>query len=218
MPAGGGVWQRDDFRYWTPHEQPDLLNLHTDTGSRVITRRELYEFATIDSALSEKETADYTVVARWGVTPQRELLLLDLERHHFEQPKVKDFIIRTVYGAWGLQDVRVESKAAGLALYQDLVREGYPVRQLIADTDKVTRALAAVPRWEAHQVFHPQGHELLDKYERELLGFPNAANDDMVDVSSYAALALPGLMIGPRRRTNEDAPGTHMGGVRTRQF
>jgi phage terminase large subunit-like protein len=93
---------------------------------------------------------------------------------------------------------------------------------LKADTDKVTRAMGAVPRYEAHTVFHPTAAPWLAKYERELLAFPNAANDDQVDVFAYAALALPGLpILGRANAPLADAPATPStvhGGVRQRRF
>ena len=175
-----------------------------------------YHLATIDPALSEKETADYTVLAHWAVTPDRELLLLDVERQRFEQPDVKGFIIRTAYGAWQLKDVRVESKAHGLALVQTLRRDGYAVRELEADTDKVTRAMGAVPRYEAHTVFHRLAAPWLDAYERELKAFPNGAHDDQVDCFSYAGLALPKITLAARKQ--QSSGRTHLGGLRRKQL
>lgn len=214
-PDEGGIFQRKDFRYLRTEGAGDmltyvLLDEHMQPVKR-LGRAYVYEFMTVDPALSEKETADYTVVARWAVSPDRDLLLLDLERHHFEQPDVKGFIIRTK-AAWGITDLRVEAKAAGLALVQTLTREGHAVRQLEADVDKVTRAMGAAPRYEAHTVYHLLSAPWLEDYERELLAFPNGAHDDQVDVFAYAALALPGIPIGLARK-REQKVKTHTGGL-----
>lgn len=214
-PDEGGIFQRKDFRYLRTEGAGDmltyvLLDEHMQPVKR-LGKAYVYEFMTVDPALSEKETADYTVVARWAVSPDRDLLLLDLERHHFEQPDVKGFIIRTK-AAWGITDLRVEAKAAGLALVQTLTREGHAVRQLEADVDKVTRAMGAAPRYEAHTVYHLLGAPWLEDYERELLAFPNGAHDDQVDVFAYAALALPGIPIGLARK-REQKVKTHTGGL-----
>jgi predicted phage terminase large subunit-like protein len=213
MPAGGGVFKRADFRYF----REDALHylLARDGGEEVVGKDHVYRFMTVDPALSEKETADFTVLAHWGVTPTMDLLLLDVERVRFEQPDVKG-LVKNTRRAWGVHDVRVEAVAHGTALLQDLVRDGEPVMALEADRDKVTRALGAVPRYEAHAVFHREGAPWLVDFERELLSFPGGANDDQVDAFSYAALALPGLLVLSRR---QQAPGkTSTGGLRSKML
>lgn len=74
----------------------------------------------------------------------------------------------------------------GKTIYQLLVREGLPVRELKADSDKVTRALPAAARMEAGTIFFRQGALWITDLEDELLSFPTSAHDDQVDVLSYA--------------------------------
>jgi predicted phage terminase large subunit-like protein len=75
----------------------------------------------------------------------------------------------------------------GLTLYQMLLREGLPIRELKADSDKVTRALPAAARMEAGMIYFLDGAPWLGDYESELLAFPNGEHDDQVDVTAYAA-------------------------------
>jgi predicted phage terminase large subunit-like protein len=214
QPAEGGVFRRADFRYFRHDDEHDLYVLLDERNQplKKVGGAWLYRFATCDPATSEKQTADYSVLAHWGVTPDGELLLLDIERHKFEAPGLEDFMLRTVT-AWDVWDVRVEAKAAGQALVQRLrTVHGWPVRELEADTDKVTRAMGAVPRYEAHMVHHRLGAPWLGAYERELLGFPTAAHDDQVDVFSYASLAVPKIMLA-RRQAQKETGKTHTGGL-----
>jgi predicted phage terminase large subunit-like protein len=92
--------------------------------------------------------------------------------------------LRAMLGRWGAHVAWVESASFGLTLIQDARRSGLPIRELEADTDKVARALAATPAFEAGQVYFCKG-PWLSVLEDELLNFPNSAHDDQVDVVSY---------------------------------
>jgi predicted phage terminase large subunit-like protein len=67
-----------------------------------------------------------------------------------------------------------------------LLREGLPIRELKAETDKVTRALPAAARMEAGYVYLLRGAPGINDFVDELLSFPNGAHDDQVDTLSYA--------------------------------
>lgn len=83
--------------------------------------------------------------------------------------------------------VLIEDAASGQSLLQDLRREG--VNALIAirpQGDKTTRLARITPMFEAGQVMLPTHAPWLAEVETELLGFPHAAHDDVVDaVSQY---------------------------------
>lgn len=218
MPAEGGLFKRADFRYF--HEDPDrnLYWMRRDADGepdKPVGRDHVYRFVTCDPAFSESETADFTALGLWGVTPWMDLLLLDVERVRFDVENLAAAIER-YFDLHHPTDVRVESKAYAAKVIAQLVRKGLPVVPLEADTDKVTRALGAVPRYEAHAVYHRAGADWLDAYERELLMFPNGRNDDQVDMFSYAALALPDLQLIAARQKSIGT--TETGGLATQQL
>jgi predicted phage terminase large subunit-like protein len=68
----------------------------------------------------------------------------------------------------------VESFGHGLTVVQELVPQGYPIRKVVPDVDKVSRALVAVARYEEHRVFHPRLAPWRREWEDELLAFPPA--------------------------------------------
>ena len=103
-----------------------------------------------------------------------------------------------------------------LAVIQELNRKGLPITRLRADTDKISRALVAVARYEEHRVYHPRGAPWFDEWETELLAFPNAAHDDQVDTAAYAARQLTRIPTGEPRR--QQATKTLLGGIRDKQF
>lgn len=213
-PAEGLLFKREHFRQWeivqmTDGAVPQFCYLlkngadvrHIDTGFCTV-------FQTADVAASDKTTADYTVISTWAVTPQRDLILLDVQRQHFETLEVAPFLER-VNDERDNPPVWIEAFGAGMVPIRIMRRDGYPVMELTPDVgsrvDKISRAFAAVAAYERHAVFHPASRpSWLDEYEQELLAFPNAKNDDQVDTVSYAARLLPKINAG--RRAAVDKP------------
>jgi predicted phage terminase large subunit-like protein len=217
VPAGGALFKRVDFRYFTEDPENDLYVMRGAQGEedRPVGRSYCYRFVTIDPAFSEKETADYTAIGLWAVTPWKDLILLEVARIRFDVENLHAPIHR-YYELWQPSDMRIEAKAYGSKVIAALVRQGLPIIPLEADTDKVTRALGAVPRYECHAVFHRAGAPWLEDYEHELLSFPAGAHDDQVDMYSYAALALPELqLVTPRQ---ESMGETQTGCLATQQL
>lgn len=211
-PAEGLLFKRPDFRYW--RSEPGLYVLQTEQGLRPVGVEHCRHFQTVDVAASAKQSADYTVVSTWAVTPDRDLILVDVDRQHFDLVDVGGMIRRN-YDHHHPAFVSVERLGHGLTVIQEQVRAGLPIRRLEADTDKVSRALVAVARYEEHRVYHPRGAPWLGDWEAELLAFPNAAHDDQVDTAAYAARELPNVAAGRRRR--REKPGqTEMGGMKHR--
>lgn len=216
-PAEGLLFKRQDFRYFTVDAESGLYLLErvTDDGNTIrhpVDRGHCLHFQTVDVAASEKETADYTVVSTWAATPDRDLLLVDVERQRFELLDVGGLVERQ-YRRHEPAFTAIEQFGHGLGVVQELVRKGLPIRRLDPDRDKVARALVAVARYEEHRVYHRRGAGWLRGWEDELTAFPNAANDDQVDTVAYAARLLPTLSAErPRRR--EPKGRTRFGGVR----
>lgn len=201
QPAGGGLFKREHFRYF--RLQPGqavgdpsfvsaddgLYMLQRPDGVHAVKVEDCRRFATVDLAASVKESADYTVVAVWAQTPEKDLLLLDLVRARMEGPDQVP-LIRRVYERWRPGYIAIERVAYQLALVQAARRDGLPVRELKADRDKVSRALPAAARVEAGAVYFRSGAPWLGVLEDELLAFPTGAHDDQVDVLAYAALMV----------------------------
>ena len=83
----------------------------------------------------------------------------------------------------------IEKAGYQLAIVQMAQREGLPVRELLADRDKLARALPLGARMEAGHVWFPRDAPWLSVLERELLAFTGgqqAEHDDQVDALAYA--------------------------------
>ena len=84
-PAEGKIFKRSLFRYY--EEDENYYILKTDTLSKRVEKNSCSIFQTVDTAATEKETADYFVIATWAITPDRELLLLDIFRERIDTTK-----------------------------------------------------------------------------------------------------------------------------------
>lgn len=179
----GAIFKRQYFKYFEATQ--DGFVLHSGNIDKKVSRSACKVFQTCDPAASTKDTADYFVLATWAQTPDMDLLLLDVNRTRLEGPEqVKLF--KSEFSKWQPTFQAVETVAAGKILYQMLVREGLPVKELKPDKDKVTRALPAAARMEAGTIYLKRGAPWLVDYEDELTSFPKGAHDDQVDVTSYA--------------------------------
>jgi len=177
--AAGNLVKKEQFKYCT------LQNNILDLGDKQYLLPQCRIFQTCDPAASTKTSADYFVLATWAQTPQNELALIDLIRTRLETPDQVP-LFKQQYLRWHPVFQAVEKTGLGISLYQTLIREGLPVQKVDADTDKVTRFIPAATRIAAGVVYFLAGAPWLNDYEAELLGFPNAAHDDMVDVTSTA--------------------------------
>lgn len=84
----------------------------------------------------------------------------------------------------------IETKQSGIGIKQQAEREGIALKELVADTDKTTRALGISVMFESGKVYFYSKLPKLIELEEQLLKFPNAAHDDAVDVCSYAGIMV----------------------------
>ena len=184
-PMGGSVFLQQDFRYFRSDPESETYVLATPEGTRHVAQSDCHRFCTVDTAESIRERSDYTVAATWTVTPDRDLLLLDLARVRVESPDITPLLLQ-VNARWQPGYIGVEGKQ----VLQAARRAGLPVRELKPDSDKWTRAQPAAARLAAGTVYFPAAAPWLRDFEDELLTFPNGAHDDQVDCLSYAALQV----------------------------
>lgn len=184
---GGSVFHRQWFRYYREDASRAERVLPDEQGERRVSVAAGSVFVTVDLAISTKTSADYTVFAIWQQTPDGDLLLLDLLRDRIEGPDQLPTLQRFCAG-YPVSSIAIESVQYQAAFLQEAVRAGLPARGYKPDRDKISRANLAASRYRGAKVWHRQGAPWLPLLEGELLAFPNAEHDDIVDVCSLACL------------------------------
>lgn len=186
----GNLFRKGDWRYWRHDDAPHAVGQPVLLGVEATHRdlRDAFRFITVDLAASTRTSADYTVAAAWGILPNGELLLLDRVRDRVEDSGHWD-LIRPLRERWlGPYDTTyVETAMFGTTFVYAAGQSGIPLEPLIADRDKVTRAMAAAPLVKQHRVHLPADAPWLDEWLEEHAEFPTGAHDDQVDVMAYAA-------------------------------
>ena len=180
-PVSGNLFARDYFREYTTVDGGYVID------GKVIPTEDCVRFAIADTALSDKRTADFTVVALFATTPDKDLLLLERWRGRYSGPdQVK--LLQRVYEEWAPAFIGIEGGTAGLHTIQELQTD-LPIKELRAEGSKVARATTAATYLEAGRIWFPK-KPWRDEWDAELVMFPHARNDDQVDVLAYAALQI----------------------------
>ena len=150
-----------------------------------------------DTAFTEGEESAFSVGATWGVRDDGYYLLPFFYRDHPAFPDLKEAVAR-LYLRCRPNMVAVEYKASGISVVQELrqpflMRDGTEVRVPIAryevDRDKVARAEAVTPAFEAGHVYLPQpgpGAFWINDWIEEHINFPDSMFKDQVDTTSMA--------------------------------
>ena len=177
----GAVLKREWWRKWKHDEPPECD----------------YVLQTLDTAYSKKETADFSVIATWGVFyPSADsgpaLILLSVTKGRWDFPELKR-IAKKEYVYWQPDNVLIEAKATGTSLQQELRKMNIPVTMYSPGgrrqgQDKISRANAVAPILESGMVWYPEGEEFAQDLVEECAAFPNGSHDDQVDVTVMALM------------------------------
>lgn len=189
VPAGGGQFKQKWFRYF--HNAGTHYELETPEAVKRYQVDQCQRMITVDLAISEKQTADFTVFSVWAVTPEKELLLLDRLRDRIDNPEQQKQL-QLLYQRYHPGYIQIENVAYQLALIQQLRKQGLPIREYKPVKDKVARATTASVFYEAGRIYHPKNAAWLQEWEQELLLFPMGRNDDQADTVSMACDAIGG--------------------------
>ena len=148
----------------------------------------------VDLAISTKDGADWTAAVALGRDRTGALYVLDVARGRMPFHGVLGFI-KAFAGKWRPQVVAVEQVQFQAAVVTELLRTtDLPVVGVRPDKDKVTRFTGIQARFEQGLV--TLAPDLPQDFSRELLGFPVADHDDMVDALVYAHRGLGSADVG----------------------
>ncbi len=145
----------------------------------------------VDAANTAKERSDYTVIAVWIEDLHKKHYLADVFRKQVEFNELCTEI-DNIAGRWSriageVTAILVEAKGNGLSYLQLKQNGGAPAPLIpieVGTNSKEFRFDKVTPMFEAGQVYLPNRSLWLADYEKELIGFPHAKNDDQVDATS----------------------------------
>ncbi len=185
--AEGNLFKRAWLRGYI--DGGDHYILGTPNGDRIVPKKRIKRrFQTADFAFSTKEAADYTVISTWDVTWSNELILVHVCRGKWEDPDA-EIQLESNYNLWRPSYVAIEKKQNGATILQRVGRHNrIRTRELLADSDKKTRASAAIIDMSNSLIFFPKNADWYEDCTQELMAFPNGEHDDFVDTLSYAVI------------------------------
>lgn len=164
------IFKKSTFKYY--EKCPKMLTVTT----------------TIDPNFSDKKTADFGVILTLGQDIEGNLYILDIIRKQMNPYILINRIIFTFY-KWHPEIIGVEANALQKTLQyfinEVLLNRGLslPIRPIKVSTQvsKEMRILALQPLFEQGKIYLPLNHPELKYLEDELLKFPLAKTDDIVD-------------------------------------
>ncbi len=184
------IFRREYFRYYKPGE---------------LDTKDYNVFTTVDLAISQADTADFTAVCTVAVSPENHWFILDIDYGRYDPTETIDAIFRAVR-RYNPLVVGIERVAYQQALEHFLLKEMplrgtfFRIEPLKAEKKKELRIQALQPRFRAGTVWFPAESDFLTELEAELLTFPRGKHDDLIDALAYMEqIAYP--------------PNTHKGGA-----
>ena len=177
-PAGGNIIKREMIRLATWNR--NLLEL--DDGRRLRRQDFTQRFSYVDLATTKKSKSDYTVVGNFLGNPTgRFLLLVGLTRGRYTGSEHERIILGEAK-RYGSGYIMIEANAFQSNLIQRMKERRNPVRASFKSKDKISEAYSATPIMDRGEFGILGSLTNLDVIFEEILAFPNAAHDDIVDV------------------------------------
>jgi len=167
-PLGGGVFKESWLRYWTTLPKIEHCMIYSDTAHKT------------------GQENDRSWFQLWGKGKDGNAYLIDMIMGRWESPQ----LLANAKAFWDkcranapatVRKLKIEDKASGIGLVQQLKQEGIPVEGIPRNRDKLTRGYDTAPMVEAGRVFLPERHPALSDMLHEISLFPVATHDDAVD-------------------------------------
>jgi predicted phage terminase large subunit-like protein len=178
----GRIFKRGDFKYYNVDESGNIYSLNN--GEISLHRDDLRVFITLDLAVSQKESADYTAAIVFAADKDSNIIILDAVKERFETLKHLE-LTKNLYNKWKPNLIGIESVQYQYSLIEAAMKYGLPVKALKPSADKLTRALPMQAKLNAGKVFLPAQSIWANELVEELASFPNGKHDDLVDCFSY---------------------------------
>ena len=164
LGADGDYWTIDDI------ERNPVLG---------ITRRVL----SIDPAITQKESSDFTGIAGVGWSPSLNKCLVEYANEVKLAPDDLRLLVLELIEELDIGLVLIETNQGGDLWLKILWGLPVKIKTITQSVKKEVRAAGVLVHYQRHRVQHVDG---LARLEGQLVAFPNAAHDDMVDAVGTA--------------------------------
>lgn len=186
----GGIVKRTYFQIWEDNEPPQCK----------------YIVASMDTAYSAKESADYSAYSVWGIftdyaetfdgdtLPQECMILLSCEKGRWDFAELcrkAEEVNRKYYPDFFI----IEAKASGQSLIPEMRKRGLPIVEYMPDKDKTSRLQATTPYFQSKRIYVPKDKQWAEELVAEVVSYNprpgggnTAAHDDYTDTVSQAVL------------------------------
>lgn len=177
VDAETAPFKRKWFKYY---EQSDLKGTALNT------------FTTVDPAISQEKSADYTAIVTVGVDQYNNWYILDIIRERLNPLEIINKLF-LVYQRWYPLEMGIElvsfQKTIKFFLLDEMRKRNLflPIKELKPDAreSKELRIKGLIPRYETGTIFHPKEAAFTEVLENELVRFPKSVNDDVIDSLAY---------------------------------
>ena len=200
----------------------EYLNIPIDESSTYFRRADFRPMAeqdfqkpvrfyiTADLAISEKETADYSVFIVGSVDEDKILCIRNVIRERMDGREIVDTLmaLQRMYQpeAIGIEEMQV-SKAIGPFLREEMIKHNnfisiYPLKH--GGKDKLTRSRSIQARMRASGCKFDKSQDWYQTFEDECMRFPRDKHDDQVDAFAYLGLMLDVIIEAPTKEDLEE--------------
>lgn len=183
----------------------DFLSATKEDEDKVVNH-----YITADLAISEKDTADFSVFIVAAVDENKMIYIKDVIRERLDGREIVDTLLtlQRIYDpeAVGIEEMQV-SKAIGPFLREEMIKNNtfinlVPLKH--GGKDKIMRARSIQARVRAHGVKFFKDGDFYPNFENECLTFPRGKHDDQVDAFAYLGMMLDKLIEAPTKEEIDD--------------
>jgi len=196
----------------------EYLNVPIDESTAFFRREDFVEsanpgrlryYAAVDFAISQKERADYTVIAVCGIDLDNRMHVVDVRRGRWDALQIIEEMF-SVQKRYEPELFTVESGVIEKAIGPFMKAEMYKrnmflnLNPLVPTKDKQSRARSLQARMRAGGVSFDKTADWFPDCQSEMLRFPKDEHDDQVDALAWIGLTLDQVMIPQTDKELED--------------
>jgi len=182
------IFRREMFRYFNAIQWEEI-------------KKKLHRIYTlVDPAISKKTTADFTAVVSVAIDSMNKIYILEITRDRLD-PLETIKAIFAHYEKWNPVYVGIETTAYQKALKYFIEEEkrrqhstvqSMMIQEIRPTIDKITKISKLQPKYAIANVFHNSDDKNTPILEQELLRFPKAVHDDILDcISNVIEIMIP---------------------------